>query len=117
MVGMMESVFPNVKNRSKALTAEIEVPAGGGNGTIIAQGGRFGGWSLYVKDGVPAYDYNFLGLQRFTVASTAKLPQGKASLQFVFDYDGGGPGKGGKGTLSVVGGRGFHDFWHFAEFR
>ena len=103
MVGMMESVFPNVKNRSKTLTAEIEVPAGGGNGTIIAQGGRFGGWSLYVKDGVPAYDYNFLGLQRSTVASTAKLPPGKATLQFVFDYDGGGPGKGGKGTLLVNG--------------
>ena len=47
MVGMMESVFPNVKNRSKTLTAEIEVPAVGGNGTIIAQGGRFGGWSRW----------------------------------------------------------------------
>ena len=103
MVGMMESVFPNVKNRSKTLTAEIEVPAGGGNGTIIAQGGRFGGWSLYVKDGVPAYDYNFLGLQRTSIAGTAKLPPGKATLQFVFDYDGGGPGKGGQGTLLVNG--------------
>jgi len=103
MVGMMESVFPNVKNRSKTLTAEIEVPAEGGNGTIIAQGGRFGGWSLYVKDGVPAYDYNFLGLQRTSIAGTAKLPPGKATLQFVFDYDGGGPGKGGTGTLLVNG--------------
>ncbi len=103
MVGMMEGVFPNVKNRSKTLTAEIEVPADGGNGTIIAQGGRFGGWSLYVKDGVPAYDYNFLGLEHSTIASTAKLPQGKATLQFVFDYDGGGPAKGGKGTLLVNG--------------
>jgi arylsulfatase len=103
MVGMMESVFPNVKNRSKTLTAEIEVPAGGGNGTIIAQGGRFGGWSLYVKDGVPAYDYNFLGLERSSIAATAKLPPGKATLQFVFDYDGGGPGQGGKGTLLVDG--------------
>jgi arylsulfatase len=103
MVGMMESVFPNVKNRSKTLTAEIEVPANGGNGTIIAQGGRFGGWSLYVKDGVPAYDYNFLGLQRTSIAGTAKLPPGKATLQFVFDYDGGGPAKGGQGTLLVNG--------------
>lgn len=103
MVGMMEAVFPNVKNRSKTLTAEIEVPANGGNGTVIAQGGRFGGWSLYVKDGVPAYDYNFLGLQRTSIAGTAKLPPGKATLQFVFDYDGGGPAKGGKGTLLVNG--------------
>ena len=103
MVGMMEAVFPNVKNRSKTLTAEIEVPADGGNGTIIAQGGRFGGWSLYVKDGVPAYDYNFLGLERTSIAGTAKLPPGKATLQFVFDYDGGGPAKGGQGTLLVNG--------------
>jgi arylsulfatase len=103
MAGMMEGVFINVKNRSKTITAEIEVPEAGANGTVIAQGGRFGGWSLYVKDGVPAYDYNFLGLQRTSVAGTAKLPPGKASLQFVFDYDGGGPGKGGKGTLLVNG--------------
>jgi arylsulfatase len=103
MSGMMEGVFVNVKNRSKTITAEIEVPPGVANGTLVAQGGRFGGWSLYVKDSVPAYDYNFLGLQRTTIAGTAKLPPGKATLQFVFDYDGGGPGKGGKGTLLVNG--------------
>jgi arylsulfatase len=103
MTGMLEGVFINVKNRSKTITAEIEVPAGAANGTILAQGGRFGGWSLYVKDGVPAYDYNFLGLQRSSIAGTAKLPPGKATLQFVFDYDGGGPGKGGQGTLLVNG--------------
>ncbi|MGE5362177.1 MAG: arylsulfatase [Bacteroidales bacterium] len=103
MTGMMESVFINIKNRSKVLTAEIEVPAGGGNGTIIAQGGRFGGWSLYVKNGVPAYDYNFLGLQRTSITSPRKLAPGKAELRFQFDYDGGGPGKGGKGTLFVNG--------------
>ncbi len=103
MSGMMEGVFPNVKNRSKVITAEVEVPADGGNGTLIAQGGRFGGWSLYVKDGVPAYDYNFLGLQRFSVASPNKLAPGKHTLVFDFAYDGGGPGKGGKGTLQVDG--------------
>jgi arylsulfatase len=103
MAGMMEAVFPNVKNRSKTITAEIEVPAGGGNGTLIAQGGRFGGWSLYVKDGAPGYDYNFLGLQRTSIASTKKLSPGKAELRFEFDYDGGGQAKGGKGTLFVNG--------------
>ncbi len=103
MIGMMEAVFVNVKNRSKVITAEVEVPASGGNGTVIAQGGRFGGWSLYVKDGVPAYHYNFLGLQRFTVASTKKLAPGKSTVVFQFDYDGGGPAKGGKGTLLVNG--------------
>lgn len=101
MTGMMEAVFPNVKNRSKTITAEIEVPGSGGNGTVIAQGGRFGGWSLYVKDGVPAYHYNFLGLQRYTVAAKEKLKPGKATIRFDFAYDGGGPAKGGMGTLFV----------------
>jgi hypothetical protein len=103
MVGMLEGVFINVKNRSSTITAEVEVPASGGNGTVIAQGGRFGGWSLYVKDGVPAYDYNFLGLQRTSIASTKKLAAGKAELRFQFDYDGGGPAKGGMGSLFVNG--------------
>jgi len=99
MTGLTENVFINIKNKSKTITAEVDVPATGGNGTIIAQGGRFGGWSLYVKDGVPAYDYNFLGLERFTVASGEKLKPGKSTLRFEFDYDGGGLGKGGMGKL------------------
>jgi arylsulfatase len=103
MTGMAEGVFINIKNRSKVITAEIEVPAGGVNGTVIAQGGRFGGWSLYVKDGVPAYAYNFLGLQRTTLAGRQRLPAGKATVVFEFTYDGGGPGKGGMGTLLVNG--------------
>ena len=101
MTGMMENVFINVKNRSKTITAEVEVPEGGANGTVIAQGGRFGGWSLYVKDGVPGYDYNFLGMQRSSVVGTGKLAPGKATIRFDFAYDGGGPGKGGVGTLFV----------------
>jgi arylsulfatase len=101
MTGMMEAVFINVKNRSKSITAEIDVPQGKANGTVLAQGGRFGGWSLYVKDGVPAYDYNFLGLQRTSIASSKPLAPGKATLRFEFAYDGGGPGKGGTGTLFV----------------
>jgi arylsulfatase len=103
MTGMTENVFLNIKNRSKTITAEIEVPQGRAHGTILAQGGRFGGWSLYVKDGVPAYDYNFLGLQRFTVAAKAPLAPGKTTLRFEFAYDGGGLGKGGTGTLFVNG--------------
>jgi arylsulfatase len=103
MTGMMEAVFIDVKNRSKTITAEIEVPASNANGTLVAQGGRFGGWSLYVKNGVPAYDYNFLGLQRTSIASTKPLAPGKATIRFDFAYDGGGPGKGGVGTLFVNG--------------
>jgi arylsulfatase len=102
MTGMSENVFLNIKNKSKTITAEIEVPEGKtANGIIIAQGGRFGGWALYVKDGTPAYDYNFLGLQRFTVTGQEKLKSGKATIRFEFAYDGGGLGKGGMGTLFV----------------
>ena len=103
MSGMMESVFLNVKNRSKTITAEIEVPQGGAKGTILAQGGRFGGWSLYVKDGVPGYAYNFLGLAQTSIVADKPLAPGKATLKFDFAYDGGGPGKGGMGTLYVNG--------------
>ena len=103
MTGMMENVFLDMKNKSSTITAEVEVPPGGANGTIIAQGGRFGGWSLYVKNGVPAYDYNFLGLRHNTVAANAPLVPGKATIRFDFAYDGGGAGKGGRGTLYVNG--------------
>jgi arylsulfatase A-like enzyme len=102
MTGMSENVFLNIKNKSKTITADVEMPAGkAANGTIIVQGGRFGGWSLYVKDGVPAYDYNFLGLERTTIAGKEQLKPGKATIRFEFAYDGGGFGKGGKATLFV----------------
>ena len=77
MRDISEHAFLNIKNTSKTITADVEVPAGGGNGVILAQGGRFGGWSLYIKDGKPTYTYNFLGMQRFTIASNEVLPAGK----------------------------------------
>jgi arylsulfatase len=102
MTGMTENVFLNIKNKSKTITAEIEVPEGrDANGIVMVQGGRFGGWALYVKDGIPAYDYNFLGLERSTISGTEKLKAGKATLRFEFAYDGGGLAKGGLGTLYV----------------
>jgi len=103
MAGMQENVFLNVKNKSLSITAEVEIPQGGANGAILVQGGRFGGWALYVKDGKPAYHYNVLGLQRYTVAAPDAIPPGKATIKFDFQYDGGGMGKGGTGTLSVNG--------------
>ena len=69
MTGMAENAFINVKNQSKTITADVEVPAGA-NGVILCQGGRFGGWSFYVKDGKPAYTYNFVGLQEYTVKAS-----------------------------------------------
>lgn len=103
MTGMLEAAFPNVKNRSLSIDADIVVPEGGATGTIIAQGGRFGGWSLYVKDGVPGYGYNFLGLQMFDITGTDPLPTGEVNVRLDFTYDGGGPAKGGLATLFVNG--------------
>ena len=103
MTGMSENVFMNVKNRSHTITADVEVPKGGANGVILAQAGRFGGWSLYVKDGKPTYTYNFVGLNRYTVAAKQTLPPGKSTIRFEFVYDGGGVGKGGTGTIFVNG--------------
>ena len=103
MTGMSENVFINVKNRSHTITADVEVPKGGASGVILAQAGRFGGWSLYVKDGKPTYTYNWLGLQRYTLAAKRALAAGKATIRFEFAYDGGGLGKGGTGTIYVNG--------------
>jgi arylsulfatase len=103
MRGMSENVFINIKNRSYTVTAEVETAGANTNGVILAQAGRFGGWSLYVKDGKPIYTYNFLGLKEYTVASTQALPAGKATIRFEFVYDGGGGGKGGTGTIFVNG--------------
>ena len=61
MTGMSENVFINIKNRSHTITAEVTIPKGGAKGVILAQAGRFGGWSLYLKNGKPTYTYNFLG--------------------------------------------------------
>ncbi len=101
MTGIMENAFVNVKNRSKTITAEVEIPKGGANGVILCQAGRFGGWSLYLQDGKPAYTYNYVGLEHYTVRGSERLAPGKATIRFDFAYDGGGRGKGGTGALFV----------------
>ena len=103
MDSMSENVFLNLKNRSCSITADVEIPDGGANGVIIAQAGRFGGWSLYLKDGKPTYCYNFLGLQEYKVAAPNALAAGKATIRMNFDYDGGGAGKGGVANILVNG--------------
>lgn len=103
MIGMTENVFINTKNRSHTITAEVTIPKGGANGVILSQAGRFGGFSLYVKDGKPMYTYNYLDLSAYKVASDKILPDGKATIRYEFKYDGGGFGKGGTGTIFVNG--------------
>ena len=103
MTGITENAFINIKGRSSAITAEIEVPPGGANGVIIAQAGRFGGWSLYMKGGRVHQVYNFGGLERTTVSSPQALSPGRHTILYEFAYDGGKPGSGGTSRLSVDG--------------
>jgi arylsulfatase len=102
MIGMKENGFINVKNASHSVTADVEIPEKGAEGVIIAQGSMHAGWSLYVKDNKPRYAYNFLG-NVTTIAAEERLPAGRVTLVYDFVYDGGNPGSGGTGTISVNG--------------
>jgi len=100
---LSENSIVNIKNTPHAVTAEIEVPDGGAEGVIIAQGGSIGGWSLYLKEGKPRYCYNLLGIQRFYVETDEEVPAGTHQVRMEFDYDGPGLGKGGTVTLYLDG--------------
>jgi hypothetical protein len=100
---LTEASILNVKNKSHAVTAEVEVPASGAEGVIIAQGGAFAGWSLYAKDGRPRYCYNLLGLRRFIIEGDTPIPPGTHQVRMEFGYDGGGLAKGGTVELFVDG--------------
>jgi arylsulfatase len=100
---LSENSVLKIKNKSHTVTAEVVVPAGVVSGVIVAQGGAFGGWSLYVRDSRPAYCYNLFGLRRFTVEGMAPLLAGTHEVRMAFAYDGGGFGRGGTVTLSVNG--------------
>jgi arylsulfatase A-like enzyme len=92
-----------IKNKSHSVTAEIVVPEGGASGVIVAQGGAFGGFSLYAHEGKPAYCYNLFGLQRFKVYGGDVMSTGTHQVRVEFTYDGGGLGKGGSVSLFVDG--------------
>ena len=100
---LSENSVVALKNKSHAVTAQIEVPEAGANGVIVAQGGAFGGFSLYATDGKPAYCYNLFGLQRFKVYGSDPIPAGEHQVRMEFTYDGGGLGKGGAVVLYVDG--------------
>jgi arylsulfatase len=92
-----------IKNKSHAVTADIVVPDGGAEGVIVAQGGAYAGWSLYLHEGRPTYCYNFFGLHRFKVHGEGPVPPGEHQVRMEFAYDGGGLAKGGDVTLYVDG--------------
>ena len=96
-----ENCVLNVKNRSFTITAAIAVPSGGADGVVIAQGGAFGGWSLYLHGGRPTFCYNLLGLTRVKLVGVEPVPEGVHEVRVEFAYDGGGLGRGGALRLEV----------------
>ncbi|MFF9017038.1 hypothetical protein ACF09C_29230 [Streptomyces sp. NPDC014870] len=98
-----ENTLPDTKNRSWTLTTEIEVGEGveQADGVIAAQGGKFGGWSLYLHGGAPEFAYSCLNKQHFSITGTERLAPGKPTVCYEFAYDGGGVGQGGTGEIFV----------------
>jgi len=103
MTGLMENVFINIKNHSYTIEADVELTDSNANGVIIAQAGRFGGWSLYMKEGKVHHEYNFFGLERTNISSPEAFGAGKHVIKYEFVFDGDKPGAGGKCMLSVDG--------------
>ena len=98
---LTENSVINLKNQSHTVSAGIELPDDGGEGVIIAQGGAFAGWALYMHEGRLTYCYNLLGIQRTKFASSEPLAGGAHEVRMDFTYDGGGLGKGGDVALYV----------------
>jgi hypothetical protein len=103
MIGITENAFINIKNRSYTITGDVELPNGNANGVIISQAGRFGGWTLYMKDGKLHHEYNFFGLEHTNTSSSKPIAAGKHSVKYEFVFDGGKPGAGGQSILYVDG--------------
>jgi hypothetical protein len=99
VAGIPLASAPNFLNRSFTLTADVDVPNGGGEGVLLS----FGGLALYILKGKPVYLYNFVGLERTRVEGKEVLSAGKHTIELAFKYDGGGLGKGGNALLKVDG--------------
>ncbi len=101
VVGIPEGSAPNTKNRSFSITADVDVAKDGTEGVLVTQGGRFAGWSFFLKDGKPTYAYNFLNSDRTIIQSSEPIAIGKSKVRFDFAYDGGAIGAGGTGKLFI----------------
>ena len=102
-IRLPEDAAINIKNRSFSLVAEVDNPDGNAEGMLVTLGGETGGYAMFVLEGKPTFVYNWLGVESYSISSDEPLPQGECTIVFDFAYDGGGPGKGGTGTLTVNG--------------
>jgi hypothetical protein len=102
-VGIPTGNAPSILDRSFTITAEVDVPQGGGDGMIVTEGGRWGGYGLYLLKGRPVFNYNLLMLAQFRWEGQQPLAAGKHTIVFDFKYDGPGIAKGGTGVLKVDG--------------
>ncbi|GGL28580.1 sulfatase-like hydrolase/transferase [Phycicoccus endophyticus] len=105
---LSEEAAPNVKNRSHRVSVELDLPHShlppqASGGVLVAQGGRFGGWSFYLLDGRPCYAYNRYGRDLTVVRSRTVVRPGAHTLAMDFVYDGGPPGSGARVSLLVDG--------------
>jgi len=97
--------FPDIRNRSWKISAALKLPAGGESGTVVTQGGRFGGWGLLMLSGKPTFVYKRSSLPEdlFRLESPVALGAGEHRIELVFAYSGGGAGKAGDLTMNVDG--------------
>ncbi|MCX6247353.1 MAG: arylsulfatase [Bacteroidetes bacterium] len=102
MKGMGVDVFIDLRGKSYTITSEVAIDAKG-NGVIVCQGGRFGGFSFYLKNGKPAFTYNYLGMKSSQIIASQPLKPGNYLLVYEFKTDGAGLGRGGLGTITVNG--------------
>ena len=96
---------PNILAKSYTIAAEVEVPSGGGEGVIVTDGGRFGGYGLYLLKGKPVFTYDLLAVEKFRWEGQEPLTPGKHTLEFDFKYatGSGAPRAAAAWTLKVDG--------------
>ncbi|GAA5140430.1 arylsulfatase AtsD [Nocardioides marinquilinus] len=100
---LAEDAVPNVKNTSWRISADVEPDTDTSDGVLVAQGGQFGGWSVFLVEGRPVYAHNYLGVETVHVEGPDVVPAGRHRVEVAFAYDGGGLGRGGDLTLLVDG--------------
>jgi arylsulfatase len=94
---------PGLLNRSYTITAELEIPDGGAEGMLMTDGGRFAGYGFYLLKGRPVFTWNLVGLEQVRWEGKEALSPGAHTLEFDWQYNGPGLGKGGAGILKVDG--------------